>query len=183
MVHASFFKRASAFGIDMLAILLLQLTLGGLTIKLYEYTCSQWGFLPEYQITLLISQFCGAFFFIGYFSMVQGIWGQTVGKYLMKIITLNSQTHQPLTLRESYWRSLSYLLSSWTYGVGFILPLFRKDKAALHDLLCGSLVAVKELTSNETSQQLALPFLASVHLLQKKRMEQETEQDQTKIAQ
>lgn len=159
------------------------MSLGGSTIKLYEYTCKIMSLTPDFQMSLLISQFCGAFFFLGYFSMTQGIWGQTLGKKMMGIIVLHSKTQKPLTLKQSYWRSLSYLLSSWTYGIGFILPLLRKDKLALHDLLCGTLVAVKDGFSVETSQQLELPFLATVHQLQTKQTAQAPVLDQTKIAQ
>ncbi|MBK9295172.1 MAG: RDD family protein [Oligoflexia bacterium] len=143
MVHASYFKRVSAFCVDMFAIVLFQVILGGFTIKLYEHTCHVMGIVPDYQVTLLISQFCGAFFFIGYFSMWQGLTGQTIGKKMMNIIVIKSKTHKPLTLKESYWRSLSYLLSSWTYGIGFLLPLVRKDRLALHDLLCSTQVVIK----------------------------------------
>ncbi len=165
MTNARYSLRASAFGIDLGLIAVLQVVFGGGTIKLYEAACHYIGVQSDISMELLMSQFCGAFLFIAYFTFVQGLWGTTVGKKSMNIQVLMADG-KPLTLKQSYWRALSYLLSSWTYCIGFILPFFRKDKLALHDLLCGTQVVAKEPISKLSAQQPELPHLASVHQLQ-----------------
>ena len=77
--------------------------------------------------------------FVGYFTVSQGILRKYGGKKkIFQLKTVYGNTQESPTLMQAYWRSMGYLMSSWTYMVGFILPLFRKDNLALHDLLCGS---------------------------------------------
>lgn len=149
MTKANFRQRTLAFAIDLSLVGLLQLTLGGFTIKLYEGVCYSMKIASSIETEMFISQFCGAFFFIGYFTFVQGFWGFTIGKKFMGIRVVDSHTHKALDIKASYWRALSYILSSWTYCIGFILPLFRKDQLALHDLLCSThVILIKTAAKN-----------------------------------
>lgn len=166
MVRAKFSHRVFAYSIDLTAIAFLQVILGGMTIKYYEYLCRRFGAPADFDVASFLSQFCGAFFFVGYFTFVQGLSGTTIGKRFFKIQVVDGITHKPVGIKKAYWRSLAYVLSSWTYCVGFILPLFRKDKLTLHDLLCNTLVVSKGKNAEQTSPQLELPFLAPVHRIQ-----------------
>ena len=160
--HATFKNRALAFAIDLGIISVAQLALGGLTLQAYKYICIQFGSVADYDTSLILSQFCGGFFFISYFTFSVGVFGNTVGKEIMKLKVVYEtdgvSTHP--TLRQAYWRSMAYLMSSWTYMIGFILPWFRKDKLALHDLVCGSRVVQQAPIAASNGQQLELPFLA-----------------------
>jgi uncharacterized RDD family membrane protein YckC len=143
--QASNRHRLIAFAIDMSIIALAQLTLGTLTLKLYTYACQQMGVVPDFDGATFLSEFCGGFFFISYFTFSVGVFGNTVGKEVMhlKVVYEKDGAEVSPTLRQAYWRSMAYLMSSWTYMIGFILPYFRKDKLALHDLLCGSRVVLR----------------------------------------
>ena len=156
------FQRLYSLGIDLLMITILQLTLGTVTIWAYRAACHYFEILPDHDVLMFLSQFCGAFFFIGYFTFSVGLFGNTVGKRIMNIKVVKELADRPLTLGEAYWRSLAYLMSSWTYMIGFILPWFRKDKKALHDLLCGTRVVQRAKNEELTEHQLELPLHSSV---------------------
>jgi len=40
-----------------------------------------------------------------------------------------------LSLGRAFVRAIAYNASYFIFGLGFLLPLFRKDKATLHDLI------------------------------------------------
>lgn len=67
--------------------------------------------------------------------------GQTPGKkaYLMQVVDV--QTQQKLSFFRALWRFVAFLASATTL-LGLLLPLYRKDKRALHDLLSGSVEIV-----------------------------------------
>lgn len=153
-------RRLMAFVADFFLIATLQFTLGFFTILLYRALCKRYGLSADVEVEAFISEFCGAFFFIGYFTLSIGIFGNTLGKSLCKIHVRKEDGHRPLTLVEAYWRSMGYLMSSWTYMIGFILPYFRKDMKALHDLLCGTLVELQAPSAESNERQLELPFLS-----------------------
>jgi uncharacterized RDD family membrane protein YckC len=161
-----FSKRVAAFGVDMGLIALLQVSVGGASIKFYELLCQYWSMNPVESVELFMSQFSGGFFFISYFTFCQGYLHSTAGKSLMKLQVYYGPHRTQLTLKQAYFRSLGYILSSWTYGIGFILPFFRKDKLTLHDLLCNTRVVELKSTAERNELQLELPLLASVHMLE-----------------
>jgi uncharacterized RDD family membrane protein YckC len=171
---AKFKIRAYAFAVDLTAIGALQLTLGSLTLLLYQSLSTQFGTDPDYDIQLFLSQFCGGFFFITYFTFSVGVFGNTLGKYLFKIETVYERDglFQKPTLKQAYWRSMGYLMSSWTYMIGFIIPWFRTDNLALHDLLCGSRVVEQVQSAASSVQPISLPHLATVHPIQTPTTEQ-----------
>ena len=63
--------------------------------------------------------------------------GQTPGKkaYGMKVVDIKS--HETLSFFRAFIRFIAFLFSATTL-LGLILPFYRKDKRALHDLLSGS---------------------------------------------
>jgi uncharacterized RDD family membrane protein YckC len=158
--------RVYSFGIDFLFIIALQLILGTGTLWYYDLACASYGIATDPEVQSFLSQFCGGFFFLGYFTLSVGLFGNTAGKHYMGIKIINEKTGRPLTLPESYWRAMAYLMSSWTYMIGFIIPWFRADRKALHDLLCGTRV----VPSTRSEAQTALPHephqFANVHWIQ-----------------
>ena len=155
--------RMFSFATDLTVIAALQLTLGSLTLLLYQKGCARFDVTHNQETLLFLSEFCGGFFFLSYFTLSVGFFGNTLGKHIFKIKTVNAANGLSLTMPQAYWRSISYLMSSWTYMVGFVIPLFRSDKKALHDLLCGTQV-VRQVQSEESNEpQLELPLFASVH--------------------
>ncbi len=166
--------RALAFCIDLALIAAAQLTLGDGTLHLYANLCQTFKSEATLDTTLFLSQFCGGFFFIFYFTFSVGLFGNTVGKKIMRLQVIyekDGQNHPP-TLRQAFYRTLGYLMSSWTYMIGFIIPYFRKDKQALHDLLCGSRVVRKAPSEVLNAQEPGLQRLAPVLPIRTPTMEQ-----------
>jgi len=154
--------RVLAFGVDMLTIVGLQLTLGALSLLIYRLSCHYLAVSSSESMTELLSEFSGGFLFVSYFTFSTGLFGNTLGKHLLNLQVIDEIQGQPIKMKKAYWRSLAYLMSSWTYMIGFIIPWFRTDRKALHDLLCGTRVVQRVPSAASTEQQLELPFLATV---------------------
>lgn len=74
--------------------------------------------------------------------IVIALWvkrGFTPGKKVMRLIVLDTRTMRTMRPPQATWRFACYFLSMISL-VGFLLPLFRRDKKALHDLLSHSAV-------------------------------------------
>ena len=66
-------------------------------------------------------------------------WGQTPGKKMLHIKVVDDQTLQTASLLQVILRFFGYFLSVISM-VGFFVPLFRKDKKALHDIISKTIV-------------------------------------------
>ena len=73
------------------------------------------------------------------YSILIAKFGQTPGKkaYLIKVV--DSKTGKNLSFFRAFLRFLAFLLTASTL-LGLLLPLYRSDKKALHDLLIDSIV-------------------------------------------
>ncbi|MGE4294775.1 MAG: RDD family protein [Campylobacterales bacterium] len=77
-----------------------------------------------------------------YGAIVVSLWvkkGYTPGKKMMRLIVLDSRTQKTMYFPQALWRFVCYFIAMISV-VGLLLPIFRKDKKALHDLLSSSLV-------------------------------------------
>ena len=61
-------------------------------------------------------------------------FGQTPGKKAYNIKVVDTKTHRQISFLRAFLRFIAFLFSA-TILLGVILPFFRKDKRALHDLL------------------------------------------------
>lgn len=68
--------------------------------------------------------------------------GQTPGKKAYEIKVVNYHTLENLSFVSAFIRFIAFLFSA-TIIVGLLLPFFRKDNKALHDLICSS-IEIKE---------------------------------------
>ena len=79
---------------------------------------------------------------VPYFAFLIGFWSSTLGKRLfgLSVVRLDGS-------RVGYGRSLGrylcYALSFWTFGIGFLMIAFRKDRRGLHDLICDTKVVYR----------------------------------------
>jgi uncharacterized RDD family membrane protein YckC len=81
--------------------------------------------------------------YITYFTL--SVWytnGSTAGKRLCGIRVQNSGNSE-ISFSQALLRSVGYLLSYATLSIGFLLPLFRRDHLALHDLCARTRVSVR----------------------------------------
>lgn len=65
--------------------------------------------------------------------------GQTPGQKAFKIIIVDSDTQKTINYPQAILRFIGYFISMVTI-IGFFLPVFRKDKKALHDIIANTTV-------------------------------------------
>lgn len=64
------------------------------------------------------------------------------GKLILGIQVLTLDNKQ-IGIGRSIGRYFAYIISTFTFMVGYIMAGFTKDKKALHDLICGTRVVYK----------------------------------------
>ena len=74
-----------------------------------------------------------------YAPLLISLWSTTIGKRCLNLYVVRSDGG-----RCDFWRALcrtlAYILSFLTLGIGFLMVAFRADKRALHDLIAGTAV-------------------------------------------
>jgi len=78
------------------------------------------------------------------YALLVSKFGQTPGKkaYLIKIV--DSKTQENISFIRAFYRFTAFLLSA-TSLLGLLLPLFRADKKALHDIMANTaVIAINE---------------------------------------
>jgi uncharacterized RDD family membrane protein YckC len=135
-----FALRAGAYLMDLLAIYALTVVTMFLVVAVYGL----WRFggdeammkdLLSSSSTALFVQISHAVFYFAYFTIAHWYFGRTFGKLAFGLNLLH-QGKPEIGLLRSLGRSLAYVVSGQlTLGVGFLLPLFRKDGRTLHDII------------------------------------------------
>jgi len=69
--------------------------------------------------------------------------GQTPGKRAYSIKIVDARSFEKLSFTRSILRFVTFLLSA-TFLLGLLLPLVRKDKKGLHDILLNTAVVVSK---------------------------------------
>lgn len=75
------------------------------------------------------------------YSILISKFGQTPGKKAYDIKVVDAKTHKNIPFFKAFVRFVSFLFSA-TILIGILLPFYRKDKRALHDLM-SSTVEIK----------------------------------------
>jgi len=70
--------------------------------------------------------------------------GATPGKKFCHIKIVDAKTFKNITNKQAITRSLAYIPSILSFGIGFLMIAFRKDKKGLHDLIAGTAVIYDE---------------------------------------
>lgn len=74
-------------------------------------------------------------YYFSYFTIAHWYFGRTFGKWATGLQVQSAQGRE-LSFGRALGRSLLYAVSGQlALGVGFLLPIFRKDGLALHDLI------------------------------------------------
>lgn len=77
------------------------------------------------------------------YALLLSKFGQTPGKKAYEIKVVDAKTGENLTFFRAIFRFVAFLFTATTL-LGLFVPFYRRDKKALHDLVCGTLVvAVK----------------------------------------
>lgn len=77
------------------------------------------------------------------YSIFLSKFGQTPGKKAYEMKVLDDKSGQKIGFFRSVFRYVAFLFTATTL-LGLFLPFYRKDKKALHDLLCGTIVVVEK---------------------------------------
>ncbi len=83
------------------------------------------------------AQFLGVLLYGIIYASLLAFMGQTPGKKAYGLKVVDVKTHKKLSFFRAFWRFIAFLLTATTL-VGLLLPFYRKDKRALHDLLSAS---------------------------------------------
>lgn len=70
-------------------------------------------------------------------------FGQTPGKKAYEIKVVDYKTGKNISFFKAILRFIAFLFSATTL-LGLFIPFYRKDKKALHDLICGTIVIVEK---------------------------------------
>jgi uncharacterized RDD family membrane protein YckC len=70
-------------------------------------------------------------------------FGQTPGKKAYKLKVVDDTTYEKISFFRALLRFISFLFSA-TILIGLIFPFYRKDKKALHDIICSTVEIVED---------------------------------------
>jgi len=135
LVYAPYSYRVKAFITDMFMIY---------APILYVITYVFMGGKDDFQASQF-APFAGVALYGVIYAVLLNKFGQTPGKKAYEIKVVDAKTGENLTFFRSIFRFAMFLFTATTL-LGLFIPFYRRDKKALHDLICGSLVvAVKKL--------------------------------------
>ncbi|MDQ1263518.1 MAG: hypothetical protein QG559_519 [Campylobacterota bacterium] len=132
-LYASYSHRVKAFIVDLFMIYA-----PILYVTTYVFMGGKDAFLSSDLAPLLGVSVYGLIY-----SFLVSRFGQTPGKkaYEMKIV--DATTGNNISFVRAFMRFVAFLFSATTL-FGVLLPLYRKDKKSLHDLLCKTVVVVEK---------------------------------------
>ena len=87
----------------------------------------------EFQASAL-AQFSGVALYGIIYAIFIARSGQTPGKKAYEIKVVDAKTLQKISFFRAFWRFVAFLFTATTL-IGLLLPFYREDKRALHDLL------------------------------------------------
>lgn len=91
-----------------------------------------------------IAPFAGVAIYGIIYAFLLSKFAQTPGKKAYEIKVVDAKSGENLTFFRSLFRFVLFLFTATTL-LGLFIPFYRRDKKALHDLICGTLVvAVKK---------------------------------------
>lgn len=150
IVSASLFERVVAFIIDiaLFNVFLIVVTLTIIKIGLIN---------TQNSLNIFIS--CSYFILFLYFVFFT-VKGKTLGKMLVGIEVINKDGENNLTLKQSLFRTLGYILNLFTLFGGCLFGLFNNEHRTLHDFLGSSrVISTRKKSSGE---EIAFTILGTI---------------------
>jgi len=142
--YAGFWRRYIALGLDIyifvfIAFLVLLLVI--LVFIPFIFHCDFGIFQVKYGKvwTAIIVQLIGWGVMFGYFVFLNGKYGATIGKMIMRIKIVQID-YSPINYKIAMIRFFAFLLSCITLGIGFLLAAFDPQKQGLHDKIAKTYV-------------------------------------------
>ena len=142
-MSAALWKRALAFEIDILLLILTCITTLSAGLLAVWIGLQVAGYdAPSYDLisTLLLPfLLLSPVVFLAYFIGFASYRGQTPGKMIMRI-RIVSRTGGTVTLSMIIVRTLGYFISGLFFGMGFLMALVTRCRQSLHDFLADTYV-------------------------------------------
>jgi uncharacterized RDD family membrane protein YckC len=134
--YAGFWLRVGAYVIDMI-VMMVFFILYLVVVGLVGNTAG-----PGSAVILILTfgyLFLSFAFPILYRTLLHGRFGATLGKMALGLLVVRSDSER-ITYLRAFGRSFAELLSSFFFGVGYLLAAFDDEKRALHDHICDTRV-------------------------------------------
>nr|WP_321266783.1 RDD family protein [uncultured Sulfurimonas sp.] len=77
------------------------------------------------------------------YALLLSKFGQTPGKKAYDLKVVDAKDGEPIGFFKAIFRFIAFLFTATTL-LGLLLPFYRKDKKALHDLLAGTIEVVEK---------------------------------------
>lgn len=141
---AGLWARGVAAGLDLVFLHLLfggAATVSGIHLWINASQQGQPPLLPI-LLSLFLSLLSFPLFALGYFWVMHGWQGQTIGKMFLGIRVV-TQDGGDLSLGLSFLRLTGYALSLLPLGMGLLWGFFHRQHRCWHDLLAATLVVEK----------------------------------------
>lgn len=132
---AGFWIRLGSFWMDGLIILMLAMFLGSLT---YSTAIGNYLFPNTEKIILFL-----LILFIFYHALFLGRFKTTPGKRFFGLSIIPSKTSESFGYSETFLRTLSYFISGFPFGSGFLWIAFDTNKQGWHDKIAKTSVIKK----------------------------------------
>ncbi|MGA1864626.1 MAG: RDD family protein [bacterium] len=132
---AGFWIRLGSFWMDGLIILMLAMFLGSLT---YSTVIGDYLFPNSEKIMLFL-----LILFIFYHALFLGKFKTTPGKRFFGLSIIPSKTSASFGYSETFLRTLSYFISGFPFGTGFLWIAFDTNKQGWHDKIAKTSVIKK----------------------------------------
>ena len=78
------------------------------------------------------------------YAVLVSKFGQTPGKKAYNIKVVDEKTGENISFVRAFCRFVAFLFSA-TVLLGLLVPFYRKDKKALHDIICKTLVVAEKI--------------------------------------
>ncbi len=135
---AGFWPRFAAFAIDAVVLVVLrQLVLSRLHHRAFD-----WEDLVDWRQAFLGAQSPEtadvlSYFAVdaGYFTLLVGAWGRTLGKWLLGL-KVTREGGAPVGFGLAFMRYLAHFFSLVPLGAGYVYIALNPSRRAFHDLLC-----------------------------------------------
>ncbi|QOP46446.1 RDD family protein [Sulfurimonas paralvinellae] len=82
--------------------------------------------------------FLGVTLYALIYALLISKFGQTPGKKAYDIKVVDDTTHENISFIRAFVRFIAFLFSA-TILLGLLTPFYRKDKKALHDIICSTI--------------------------------------------
>ncbi|MDQ1243698.1 MAG: hypothetical protein QG565_38 [Campylobacterota bacterium] len=89
-----------------------------------------------------LAPFIGVMLYGLIYAVLVGRFGQTPGKKAYEIKVVDGKSGEYIGFFRALFRFFAFLFSATTL-LGLFLPFYRRDKKALHDLICNTIVVAE----------------------------------------